>query len=68
MFREGARVHDPQDVCPGCGVNAVWFASDFRAMGKKSVIACVSCKSVFLNGNKVGDLEVHVMPKEPDGQ
>lgn len=65
MWREGARCYDSQDVCPGCGANCCIFGSDFKAFGKKSVRACTACKSVYVNGAKTGDLEVHLMPK-PD--
>ena len=66
MFREGARVHDPLSVCPACGRNCPHFSSDFRVMGgKKSVVVCLDCKAVFLNGKKTGDLEVHVLPPDP---
>jgi len=33
--------------------------------GKKSVVVCLDCKAVFLNGKKTGDLEVHVLPPDP---
>lgn len=62
MWREGARVNDPLDVCPLCGKEACHFASDFKVMGKKSVRVCLHCKAVSVNDKKTGDLEVHVLP------
>ena len=64
MWKEGARVNCPTDVCPGCGANAPHFASDFKALGKKSLVVCVACQGVFVNGKRMGDLEVHILPKE----
>ena len=62
-FREGARVHDPFDSCPGCGAQCPHFASDFKAMGKKSIRVCLACKAVFLNEKRVSELEVHLIPE-----
>lgn len=55
-WREGARSRCPDDVCPACHTPACVFASDFKAMGKKSVRACDRCGSVSVNGKLEGKL------------
>lgn len=62
-WREGARVNDPRDECPGCGAKGCVFASDFRKFGRQSVRVCVSCKSVYVNGKREGDLAVGGAPE-----
>lgn len=66
MFREGARIFDPQDICPQ-GHQCCHFASDFRAFGKRQIRVCThpDCKAVYQNGQKVADLEIHTLPAPP---
>ena len=58
-WREGARSGDPLDECPGCHAKGCMFASDFKAMGKRSVRVCGICKRVYVNGKDEGPLVVH---------
>lgn len=68
MFREGARIFDPLDLCPK-GHQCCHFASDFRLMGKHSVRVCThdDCRCVYENGEKKAELLMNAPPKEPDG-
>lgn len=62
-WREGARAFDAADECPKCGPGGIIFASDFKAMGKKSVRACGRCQRVYVNGKDEGPLTVSGIPK-----
>ena len=62
QWREGARSGDLGDCCPGCGVAGCLFASDFKKFGKQSVRVCGSCKSVYVNGKREGDLAMRGIP------
>ena len=61
-WREGARTHDPRDVCPACGVASCEFAWDFRKFGKHAQRVCLKCMSVSVDGEKAGEI------KEAGGQ
>jgi hypothetical protein len=65
MYREGARIGDALDECPLCHTQCCHFASDFSAWGKRQVRVCIKCKAISVNGKKVGDVEVNIIPPEP---
>jgi hypothetical protein len=66
MYREGARIGDALDECPLCYKQCCYFASDFSVLGRKRQIrVCIKCKAVSVNGKKVGDVEVNIIPPEP---
>ena len=59
-FHEGTRSGFPSDACPLCLKPCL--AADVKAMGKRRFKWCLTCRAVFQNGEKVGDIEVYEPP------
>jgi hypothetical protein len=56
-FREGTRIHDPNDSCPKCGLVGV-LTMDFKKFGSHKVQTCLTCRKVYENGKAVSDVTV----------
>ena len=56
-WKEGARVCDASDLCPGCGLPGC-LAYDFKKLGKHTMHYCSRCRAIFVDGQKASAVEM----------